>query len=185
MFNPLKQFTCKDIENTFGIPKELTALFLDCESPILPYAIIKVYQKYFRTPSFNELLDEDELAEYLLDEDMKFLPLRENEIRMRDNSMYDLLIEKGDIIRYSDCDNEETGLYVVELDGNTFVAYILDQRNGEFKFGFRHDDFESITLKSDKIKVLGYAEFYRKPGEASYRKISNETYPDLGDDFDE
>lgn len=89
MFNPLKQFICKDIEKNFGISKELTELFLDSKSPILPYAIIKVYQKCFRTPSFNELLDEDEIAEYLLDEDIKFSSLRENEIIIRDNSMYD------------------------------------------------------------------------------------------------
>lgn len=185
MYNRIRRFICEDIEKKFGIPQDLTNLFIDGKSSILPYAIVKVYQKYFGMPSFNELLDEYELAEYLLDEDVKFLPLRENEIQARDNSMYDVCIEKGDIIRYNDSDCDGYGLHVVEFEGIAFMAFILERTDDKIEFSFYHDDFGNITLKSDKIKVLGYANGYRKPNETSYHEILTRTFLELEEEFDD
>lgn len=61
-FGNLINFYCEDIEEKHGIPYDVTYDFF--KSRKMPYAFVKVYQEYFRTPWFSKLLDEFQLKSY-------------------------------------------------------------------------------------------------------------------------
>lgn len=167
MFRRLRDFQCKDIEDKYGIPCEITDEFFD--GRMVPYAFVKIYQEYFSTPSLYELLDDSEIVSYWLRKD-KINGLQENEFIAMDDSFLDVGIENGDVFRVSLGENTSY-FQAIEFNGYVMPAYIISSDKKETVIEFDHEDFEPVVLPTNRIKFLGSIEYYRDADSFNYKEV--------------
>lgn len=167
MFRRLREFQCKDIEDKHGIPCEITDEFFD--GRMVPYAFVKIYQEYFRTPSIYELIDDSEVSSYWHGKS-KIKGLQENEFIAMDDSFLDIGIESGDVFAVSP--GEYTSYFqAIEFNGYVMPVYIIYSDKKETVIEFDHEDFDGIVLPTNRIKFLGSIEYYRDADSFHYNEV--------------
>ena len=166
LFSPLLDYFSKDIEEKFSIPSDVTRLFLETGTDRLPFAFIRIYQQYFNLPSFREILDEDELEDYLLDEDRTPTTLHEYEYMIRDESFLDEGFEKGALIEIEPDWDDLDGFKALEFNEEILFAKVTQLPTGDISLEFANDYFGEITLPEsaiNHIRVLGEVINYYTP----------------------
>lgn len=170
MNKKLQSFISEEIEKKYSIPQEITIKFFEGEK--LPYFLMKIYQQFFNAHSFTDFLDDNLINEYLLDEDISTSHIADDEIIARDNSIINLGVENGCIIKFDKANrkDDDSLLKIIKFNNMIFPALIFSSNPETTVFIFARDYFDVfLALPTSKITIIGTAESFRKPSEIKYR----------------
>ena len=166
-FGDLINFYCEDIEEKYGIPYYTTYDFF--KNRKVPYAFVKIYQEYFRTPWFFEILDELHLKNYHIGSEKNY-NLQENEFVAMDDSFLNIGIECGDVFGVSR--GEYTSHFqAIKFNGYVMPVYVISSNRKETVIEFGNKDFDCIVLPTNRIKFLGSIEYYRDADSFNYKEV--------------